>query len=344
MQTVVRLVLIVLWLLPVHAHSAGDVDRPVAATADAPARSTPFNVGFKVVAFGAGRKMAVWYPTSEAESRFEYFRGFAGSVAPNATPAISGRFPLVLFSHGFGGCGTQSVFFTEELARRGYVVAAPDHNDALCGVDGTGSIRLIRTDEMFSRPQHWNDTTQVDRRDDLRRAAHWVFGAAEFDGRIDERGIGVVGHSLGGYTVLGLAGGWRSWQDDRVKAALVFSPYVAPFVVQRRVSAIQVPVMIQAADRDRLIPASSLDADAGMYRAANAPKFYVALRDANHFEWTNLSCFGQKTVAQCLSAKPNAKLIDAYGIAFLDATLKGQPDALSRLDGSGLDDYRHTPR
>jgi len=38
--------------------------------------------------------------------------------------------PLVLFSHGLGGCALQTIFFTEELARHGYVVAAPDHADA----------------------------------------------------------------------------------------------------------------------------------------------------------------------------------------------------------------------
>jgi hypothetical protein len=36
----------------------------------------------------------------------------------------------VVFSRGCTGCGLQSVSFTEELARNGFVVAAPDYTDA----------------------------------------------------------------------------------------------------------------------------------------------------------------------------------------------------------------------
>jgi predicted dienelactone hydrolase len=38
-----------------------------------------------------------------------------------------GRFPLVVFSHGYGGFRTQSSFLTAHLASWGFVVAAPDH-------------------------------------------------------------------------------------------------------------------------------------------------------------------------------------------------------------------------
>ena len=38
-----------------------------------------------------------------------------------------GRFPLVVFSHGYGGLRTQSSFLTAHLASWGFVVAAPDH-------------------------------------------------------------------------------------------------------------------------------------------------------------------------------------------------------------------------
>jgi predicted dienelactone hydrolase len=311
--------------------------------ADAAAQSL-FSAGFKVVKFAEGRNMAVWYPTLDAESHSRYFRNFGSTLALDGTPAEAGPFPVVVFSHGFGGCGTQSVFFTEELARRGYVVAAPDHKDALCGVDGTGSLRVIKTDELFSRPERWNETTQIDRKSDVQLAIQWVFNAPEFGSRIDRNQLGLVGHSLGGYTALGLSGGWTSWRDDRVRAVLVFAPYVAPFLVQQRLRSVHVPVMYQAADRDRLIRASSLGDNHGAYGVSNPPKYYVRLRDGGHFEWTNLLCFPNKTVAECLNAKLNARLGNAYGIAFLDRYLKGQAVALQRLTGSGLDEYKQMVR
>jgi predicted dienelactone hydrolase len=336
-QRAARLILVSVLLISTYGQAATSASESLPGRAPS---STPFNSGFKVVPVADGRKMALWYPTSDAESDFQYFPSLRSTLAREGAPANSRQWPLVVFSHGFGGCGTQSVFFTEALARRGYVVAAPDHKDALCGVDGSGSLRFIKPDESFSRPQNWNETTQVDRKNDLQQAIRWVLNAAEFGRQIDRSRIGLVGHSLGGYTVLGLAGGWKSWKDDRVKAVLLFSPYAAPFLVQHRLPSIQIPVMYQAADRDRLITVSSLGGDQGAYGASNPPKYYVQLRDGNHFEWTNLLCVGKKTVAECLSTKPNARLINVYGIAFLDSHLKQQVQVLQRLDGSGLDDYR----
>jgi predicted dienelactone hydrolase len=326
--------------LSISTYGVGGVTSSSVAGATAP---TAFNAGFRAVPLTDTRKMAVWYPTADAESSFQYFRSLGTTLAQAGSPA-AGPFPLVAFSHGFGGCGIQSVFFTEEVARRGYVVVAPDHRDALCGVDGTGSLRFIKTDETFSRPERWNESTQIDRKDDLQLAIQWVLDSAEFGRSIDRSSIGLVGHSLGGYTVLGVAGGWTSWKDDRVRAVLVFSPYVAPFLVQQRLASVNVPLMYQGAGRDRLITAAALRGDHGAYGASNPPKYYVQLAGGTHFVWTNLLCFGTRTVSQCLTAKPNAKLINAYGIAFLDGYLKEETQALQRLDGSGLEDYKQKPR
>ena len=38
-----------------------------------------------------------------------------------------GRYPLVVFSHGYAGFRDQSTFLTARLASWGFVVAAPDH-------------------------------------------------------------------------------------------------------------------------------------------------------------------------------------------------------------------------
>src|SRR2546421_147846 len=59
-----------------------------------------------------------------------------------------------------------------------------------------------------------------------------------------------AGHSLGGYTVLGLAGGWPSWKLPEVKAVLALSPYCSPLAQKGRLSAIKVPVMYQGGTRD----------------------------------------------------------------------------------------------
>src|SRR5215470_16724627 len=103
------------------------------ARADEPSNShvqmscaAPFDIGYRLIPFKDSRKAALWYPTSSPPSSFAYSKDIATNLAHNGAPLTAcGRFPLVVFAHGMLGCGAQSIFFTEELARRGYVVVAP---------------------------------------------------------------------------------------------------------------------------------------------------------------------------------------------------------------------------
>ena len=139
---------------------------------------------------------------------------------------------------------------------------------------------------------------------------------------IDPNRIGVAGHSLGGYTALGLAGGWPSWKDRRIKAVLALSPYCTPYVSKGDLAHLRVPVMYQGGTRDLGISPTVRRHD-GAYDRTSAPKYYVEFDGAGHFAWTNLQ-------------KEHHGLIDAYGVAFFDHYLKDQngPDPLIRLTGS----------
>lgn len=59
--------------------------------------------------------------------------------AYRGVPAAPGAFPVVLFSHGFGGYPEQSSFLTAHLASWGMIVVAPDqqHRDLSAVIDGT---------------------------------------------------------------------------------------------------------------------------------------------------------------------------------------------------------------
>ena len=84
----------------------------------------------------------------------------------------------------------------------------------------------------------------------------------------------------------------------------------------------------------------SLEGTRGAYALTSPPKYFVRLRGGTHLEWINLLCSGQPNVVECLKAKPNAYLIDRYGIEFLDRHLKNKPSALLEGDYTGLDRYR----
>jgi predicted dienelactone hydrolase len=298
-------------------------------------------VGYRVVRIH-DRIVAIWYPTNASPGRYPYSRRFSGFIAKDAAPATAcgERVPLIVFSHGDLGCGVQSVSFTEELARKGYVVAAPDHADAaICHtIPPPRGVRFIAPRQPdILRPQDWNDTSRFDRREDVEAVIDQLLENNEFRAVINPDEIGLAGHSLGGYTVVGMAGGWPSWSDSRIRAVLALSPYVMPFQVKNTLASVRVPLMYQGGTLDVGIT-PFLKGAKGAYAAANAPVYYVELRNAAHLAWTN--CGDERDTESCLAHVLNARLIAQYGIAFFNRHLKGLPaDILNREDPS-LAEYR----
>jgi predicted dienelactone hydrolase len=296
-------------------------------------------VGYRVMHVG-DRVVAVWYPTTDPSTQYAYSPRFSGMVAPNASASMAcGRpVPLVIFSHGDLGCGLQSISFTEDLARHGYVVAAPDHADAfLCHIVHPQLTPARRPAQPeFFKPDTWHDTTFKDRRSDIEAVIDGLLSDSELQRVIDAQNIGVSGHSLGGYTVVGMVGGWSSWVDSRIRAVLALSPYVMPFQVHKTLADIRVPLMYQGGTLDIGIT-PFLKGINGAYRQANPPVFFVELKNAGHFAWTN--CGSALTTAACLATKVNARLINEYGIAFFDRYLKGKKERILTENNSELSNY-----
>lgn len=156
----------------------------------------------------------VWYPVDAAdaatEPRTEYslqeiFR-LPSEVAVDDLPVSSER-PLafLVFSHGSGGINTQSTPLMEALASHGFIIASPEH---------TGNTTFDRSDDM----------PEEKRVPDVSHIIDTMFERANtpgdaFEGRIDETKVGVLGHSFGGSTALGMVAGWAGADPDpRVKA------------------------------------------------------------------------------------------------------------------------------
>lgn len=303
------------------------------------------SVGYRVLHVGQ-RPVAVWYPTSAAPAAMAYTPRFSGMVAKDApvTKACGGSVPLVVFSHGDLACGIQSMSLTEELARHGYVVAAPDHADAaICHTEppapGSPTAASV-TQPKILQPQNWDASSRTDRRQDVEAVIDELLKDPEFSPVIDATKIGLAGHSLGGYTVVGMAGGWPSWTDPRVRAVLALSPYVMPFQVKNTLADVHVPLMYQGGDIDVGIT-PFLTGPKGAYAAANAPVYFVVLRKAAHLAWTN--CGRERTTEACLANVPDARLIDDYGIAFFDKYLKGLPEPLLTRTNPALAAYAYRP-
>src|SRR5690242_5814801 len=129
-----------------------------------------------------------------------------------------GPWPIIIFSHGFHGCNTQSIFLMEALAGAGYAVFAPNHRDVACG---NLCAWFTRPEAPFQDPRNWTDATFADRAEDIEKLLNALSRDAHYNSpAFDWQHVGLVGHSLGGYTVLELGGAWRRWKDPRVKAVL----------------------------------------------------------------------------------------------------------------------------
>ena len=74
---------------------------------------------------------AVWYPTNNnhgAVTIAENAIFYGHEVTPDAEPKISTtKYPLALLSHGYGGSWQNLSWLANELALKGYIVAAPNH-------------------------------------------------------------------------------------------------------------------------------------------------------------------------------------------------------------------------
>lgn len=287
------------------------------------ARAAPCSsaVGYRVMTIG-DRPVAVWYPSEAQPERLAYSARFSGMVARDAPPTHAcGAVPLVVFSHGYLGCALQSVALTEELARHGYVVAAPDHADAaLCHITKHGARVPAPAQPSILKPDAWTEATRADRRADLAAVIDRLL--ADWRDLIDAQRIGLMGHSLGGYTVVGMAGGWPAWRDARIRAVVALSPYVMPFQVGHTLEGVEVPLMYQGGSGDVGITPFLLGPH-GAYAQAHAPAYLLVLRAAGHFAWVN--CGRESSTVDCLAHVDNARLSARYAIAFFDRYLKDRP-------------------
>jgi predicted dienelactone hydrolase len=268
----------------------------------------------------AGRDVAVWKP---------------------AGPAPPSGYPVIVFSHGFTGCNTQSVFLTEALAASGYLVVAPNHADARCGTApqsaGGLSLRRPQPEESFGDATLWSDSTYRARYTDIEVVLDSVLSRSAFDGvPVDAKRVGIAGHSLGGYTALALAGAWPSWRDPRIKAVLALSPWCAPFIAHGDLGHLSAPVMYQGGTWDAGITPSVRRPNGG-YDLTAAPKYYMELTRAGHLAWTDLNPRFQSVISD-------------YSIAFFDRYLK-DPGDTARLAAlfhaplpSAVSDVRSSPR
>ncbi|MGH9079986.1 MAG: alpha/beta hydrolase family protein [Acidimicrobiales bacterium] len=169
----------------------------------------PFAAGVKTLTLPSdGASVEVWYPAPHSAEKGSPASYNVKSWLPSSlqslfppnfnaatyitgafrdAPVESGRFPLVVFAHGYSGFRDQSTFLTTRLASWGFVVAAPD----LLDNDLTAVLSGQRSTSDAADLAELQDTITL-------MSTENGQSTSPFHDHLDLTRIAAVGHSLGG--------------------------------------------------------------------------------------------------------------------------------------------------
>ena len=237
----------------------------------------------------------IWYPADDAHAgddlreetrdRFHVFPALPPSAqdAVRDAAARPGRFPLVLFSHGFGGHRRQSTFLCTHLASHGYLVAAMDHVGNTTQ-DVLGSLMALPGGGPAPDPVALLAAATDYRPSDVSLVLDRLLdgSAGDLAARIDSERVGMAGHSFGGWTTLAVSG-----RDPRVRAALALAPAGgAPAAEGDPLPGLldlawerEVPTLLVVAERDSLLPLAGMRA---LFARVRSQRRLAVLANADH--------------------------------------------------------------
>ena len=260
------------------------------------------------------RKLTVeiWYPAARAAAvtpgiyKDVYLRdgetqvtltGRAVREAPPLEAEGEGPFPLAVISHGYPGNRFLLSPLAENLASKGYVVAAIDHTDSTYNDQAAFGSTLVNRplDQKFVLDEIERMATEAD---------------SFLDGVVDPGNAAIVGYSMGGYGAVISAGAgvteaatkfeWgapagtlaihqsgsqthNTLPDERVKAVVAFAPWGMErgFWDEDGLAKIQKPIFYVAGDADD-VSGYEKGVKAIWEATINADAWLLTFENANH--------------------------------------------------------------
>jgi predicted dienelactone hydrolase len=321
--------------------------------------------------------LEVWYPATLAAGQKPGgdYRAIArdpaisvtlhGQAVRDATPAAADApSPLVIISHGYPGNRYLMSHLGENLASKGFIVAAIDHKDS------TYDDQKAFASTLYNRPL--DQLFVLNEMARLGRAGSGSFLA----GRVDASRTGVVGYSMGGYGVVNLVGGgfsqtsetltgappnrmlaergaanpeYRKTIDPRVKAAIAIAPWgmVGGFWDAEGLKGIATPTLFVAGSVDE-VAGYEKGTKAIFQAAVNADRYLLTFINAGHNAGAPIPAPAE-TYVTAEPGRPAAfahyadpvwdtsrmnNILDHFATAYFDLYLKGDEAKRAYLDSS----------
>ena len=272
-------------LLLLAACGGSSGPQPIAFTS--PEQLGPYAVGHTVdVAVDAsrdGRRLPIdiWYPAEvDGDVEFTIYplqadAGITSEIAyRDATPNATREWPLLVFSHGFGGINTQSLPLMEYLASRGFVVVSPEHtgntNSDRSATDPAGDRAPDVTaviDFMQSRCTNTEDP---------------------FHGAVNTKQVGVLGHSYGGFTATSVATGFRNQAPDPRVVAIMPIAAANREITDEELARLTIPALFLCGTEDGLLSQQ----ERTLALASSDALFGVEVLGATHTHFANICQIG----------------------------------------------------
>ena len=270
---------------------------------------------------------------------------FNGRAARDAAP-VTGRYPLVIVSHGYPGSRLQMSYLTENLASKGYVVVAIDHPESTRADKAGFASTLLnrRLDDLFV----------------LDSVAAWAKpGSGNFlAGVADAGNTALIGYSMGAYGALNTVGAgvsaaaaafvpggklavnqqgnadYESRRDGRIKAVVAFAPWGGAHKVwdAEGLAGVRTPTLFITGDQDDV--AGYKDGVVRIFEGAvNADRYLLTYQGGRHNSapnppspamWSSFDDFMSYSEPVWDSRRIN-NINQHFVTAFLGIHLKAQP-------------------
>ena len=223
----------------------------------------------------------LWYPAvPDANLEFTVYplqgdTGITSEIAyRDAKPDPAREWPMLVFSHGFGGINTQSLSLMEYLASRGFVVVAPEHT-------GNTNSDSSSTDPGGDRAPDISAVIDFmhSRCTDTEDAFHNV---------VNTKQVGVMGHSYGGFTATSVATGFRDQTPDPRVVAIMPIATANREITDAELSRLDIPALFLCGTLDPLIEQQ----ERTLALASSDVLFGVSVLGATHTHFANICQIG----------------------------------------------------